>query len=531
MTTRDDHDDAQRSRTCRPSLLPTPSRRSRRWGPVRAWAAESECRFRVAARCPNQRATACSRCDPPGHTRTVPPRRPPSSRGGRRIAPHQSAAFAAFEFAVWASLYAAYLAVRGATIGSPEDALRNGREIVAAENALRIFHEARIQETLSALEWFFSAYYMVGFAPLIAITLVWLALRHEHRYRELRTALLVSISIATVVFVLFPAAPPRLIPDLGIADTVGLTSHDTGSFAGVRFNPYAAMPSMHVGWSLLVGLFGYRAARRRTTRTLFAAHPAVMVAAVMATGNHFVLDAVAGAAIAGAVVAVMRLAAVRRAAISAQTPHRNRRRRTCPSTAGVTATSILKKTRVYGSDRRAANADNCRRGEGPELGRPRPSSRSRMRWRSAPWSTTETRHFAPRSRAGDQTLVQRSRVFSPRSPEPRSRSDIHLTRGAEASIHRRSSATPDSASRGSQPAQPRRLLHRDGARLPGRISLRSRGQAWPPRGGRAPLLPGRVGGRAGRRAPSGRLRWSGRNSLIRMAPVCSRLPSPCPSCP
>ena len=223
--------------------------------------------------------------------------------------------FAAFEFAVWASLYAAYLAVRGATIGSPEDALHNGREIVAAENALRIFQEARIQEALSALEWFFSAYYMVGFAPLIAMTLVWLALRHVHRYRELRTALLVSISIATVVFVLFPAAPPRLIPDLGIADTVGLSSHDTGSFAGVRFNPYAAMPSMHVGWSLLVGLFGYRAARRRTTRTLFAAHPAVMVVAVMATGNHFVLDAVAGGAIAGAVVALMRLAAVRRTAV------------------------------------------------------------------------------------------------------------------------------------------------------------------------------------------------------------------------
>ena len=80
---------------------------------------------------------------------------------------------------------------------------------------------------------------------------------------------------------------------------------------------------MHVGWSLLVGLAGYRAARRRVTRTLFAAHPAVMVVAVMATGNHFVLDAVAGAAIAGAVVAVMHLAAVRRAAVSAQTPHRS----------------------------------------------------------------------------------------------------------------------------------------------------------------------------------------------------------------
>jgi hypothetical protein len=212
--------------------------------------------------------------------------------------------FAAFELAVWASLYAAYLAVRGATIGSPDEALQNGREIAAAESALRIFHEATVQDALSTLESFFSAYYMVGFAPLIAGTLVWLALRHRQHYGELRTALLVSISIATVVFVVFPAAPPRLIPDLGIADTVGLSSHDTGSFAGVRFNPYAAMPSMHVGWSLLVGLAGFRAARRRIPRLLFAAHPAVMVVAVMATGNHFVLDAVAGAAIAMTVAGV-----------------------------------------------------------------------------------------------------------------------------------------------------------------------------------------------------------------------------------
>ena len=215
--------------------------------------------------------------------------------------------FAAFELAVWASLYAAYLAVRGATIGSPGTALANGRDIVALEQALGIFHEAQVQHALSALERLFSAYYMAGFAPLIAVTLFWLGLRQPQHYRELRTALLISISVATVVFVVFPAAPPRLIPDLGIADTVGLSGHDTGSFAGIRFNPYAAMPSMHVGWSLLVGLAGYRAARRRFLRLFFAAHPVVMVLAVTATGNHFALDAVAGAAIASAVAALVHM--------------------------------------------------------------------------------------------------------------------------------------------------------------------------------------------------------------------------------
>ena len=202
-------------------------------------------------------------------------------------------------------------------------ALANGRDIVAVERALGLFHEVEIQQALSALEGLFSAYYMAGFAPLIAVTLGWLAIRQPQQYRELRTALLISLSIATVVFIVFPAAPPRLIPDLGIIDTVGLSAHDTGSFAGVRFNPYAAMPSMHVGWSLLVGLAGFRAARRRLIRVFFAVHPFVMVLTVTATGNHFALDAVGGAAIAAAVAGLVLSMSRRRSTPATVNPHAN----------------------------------------------------------------------------------------------------------------------------------------------------------------------------------------------------------------
>jgi membrane-associated phospholipid phosphatase len=97
---------------------------------------------------------------------------------------------------------------------------------------------------------------------------------------------------------------------LGIADTVGMTAHDTGSFAGIRFNPYAAMPSMHVGWSLLVGIVGFRATSSRILRVFFVAHPLVMAVTVTATGNHYFVDSIAGAAAALAAVAV--LAIVRR---------------------------------------------------------------------------------------------------------------------------------------------------------------------------------------------------------------------------
>ena len=96
------------------------------------------------------------------------------------------------------------------------------------------------------------------------------------------------------------------MPGLRIADTVGLAGHDSGSFAGVRFNPYAAMPSLHVGWSVLV------ASDRSTARPRApgcapwqSLHPVLMALAVTATGNHYLADS-----LAGALVALLALVAV-----------------------------------------------------------------------------------------------------------------------------------------------------------------------------------------------------------------------------
>jgi hypothetical protein len=216
-------------------------------------------------------------------------------------------AFAARELALWGGLYIAYLAVRAVAIAGPEGAFANARRIVDLERVTGLYVEDAAQDLLAPLHGVLSVYYMVAFGPVVAATLVWMALRHRPAYRELSRALLLAIAAASVVFVLFPAAPPRLVPELGIVDTVGLSGgHDTGSFAGVRFNPYAAMPSMHVGWSLLVGLGIFGVARRRSVRILALAHPVVMTVTVVGTGNHYLLDAVAGAAIALAALAVVR---------------------------------------------------------------------------------------------------------------------------------------------------------------------------------------------------------------------------------
>jgi len=224
--------------------------------------------------------------------------------------PPQLSRFVLFELGLWASLYPIYLAIRGRTISDSHVAVEHAIDVTNLERTLALFHEASLQRLLGFADTFFSAYYMLGFGPLIATVLVWLGLKQRDRYRELRTLLLGSLGLAVIGYVAYPTAPPRLVPSLGIADTVGLSAHDTGSFAGIKFNPYAAMPSMHVGWSLLVGIVGFRAARSRALRTFFVLHPLLMAVTVTATGNHYFLDSIAGAGAALATVGA--LAAARR---------------------------------------------------------------------------------------------------------------------------------------------------------------------------------------------------------------------------
>jgi membrane-associated phospholipid phosphatase len=226
-----------------------------------------------------------------------------------RMAVARTLRFTGTELGLWAALYGAYLSLRNFTIGSADEAFSNAATLVDFERNAGIFHEVAVQKALAlglGLERFFDVYYIVGFGPVIFTTLVWLGTRHRAEYRRLRTVLLISIGIASLAYVLLPTAPPRLVEGLGIADTVGLAGHDSGSFAGIKFNPYAAMPSMHVGWSLLVGLIGFRVARRTLVRMLFAVHPILMALTVTATGNHYFLDSIVGIAVALTALAIVQ---------------------------------------------------------------------------------------------------------------------------------------------------------------------------------------------------------------------------------
>jgi membrane-associated phospholipid phosphatase len=234
-----------------------------------------------------------------------------------------SALFFMREIALWLLIYPLYLLTREGVTGAPTAALRHAREVVDAERTLGMSVEHAIQQAVTSsplLRGAFDEYYELAFYPLLAGVLIWLGLRHRDVYGATRRALIVALGIAAIGFLLFPTAPPRMLPALGIHDTVGMHGHDVGSFHGISYNPYAAMPSLHVGWSIIVALGVYRAVRRRLVRGLAIVHPLLMAAATIVTGNHYLLDCIAGAGVA--TVAIRAVGSPHTA--SAQAPARGR---------------------------------------------------------------------------------------------------------------------------------------------------------------------------------------------------------------
>ena len=208
------------------------------------------------------------------------------------------------ELAALAALYGAYELVRG--FGSEDwvAARAHTSDIVALERHLHLFVERDVQTFVSSLPGVASLlgllYVLLHFAGTAA-ALTWVHRRRPHAFPFLRTTLIVSTALALVGYVLYPAAPPRLA-GLGFADTVtthtglNLSSDLLGSF----YNPIAAVPSLHFGYSLIVGVALAQLASYRWLRIVGAAYPAAMLLIIVGTGNHFIFDAAAGAVVVAA---------------------------------------------------------------------------------------------------------------------------------------------------------------------------------------------------------------------------------------
>lgn len=194
-----------------------------------------------------------------------------------------------------------YFGVRGLTQGNEAEAVRNGFGLLRFEQTLGLDLEASIQNGILDYHWLVTAanwIYIWGHWPLIATTLIWLHRTQKDSYIQLRNAMFISGAIGLVIFTLYPVAPPRLL-DNGMVDTVTNLSNSYRVLQPPSLvNKYAALPSLHVGWNLLVGIAVFRAADRRTLRIFGILSPIAMAAAVVLTANHYLVDGLVGATVA-----------------------------------------------------------------------------------------------------------------------------------------------------------------------------------------------------------------------------------------
>ncbi|WP_159767085.1 bifunctional glycosyltransferase 87/phosphatase PAP2 family protein [Streptomyces sp. HM190] len=202
--------------------------------------------------------------------------------------------------------YAAYQRTRLEAAGSRAVAEEHAGQILAIEKALFLDIEHGVNHAVVRIGWlrnFFDFYY-TSFHFAVPLTVLGLLYwRRPADYRWARTAIGLTTLLALVGFFFYPLAPPRLMPGLGIIDTIhgvqDFSRPDYGTLTQLT-NQYAAMPSLHFGWSLWCGLTIAIVAPRWWMKALGLLHPAFTVAAIVATGNHWVLDAVGGAAVVGA---------------------------------------------------------------------------------------------------------------------------------------------------------------------------------------------------------------------------------------
>ncbi|WP_075266670.1 bifunctional glycosyltransferase 87/phosphatase PAP2 family protein [Streptomyces sp. Tue 6075] len=203
-------------------------------------------------------------------------------------------------------VYDAYAQVRLAARAGRPLAEEHGRQIHAIEQWLHIDIEHWVNHTVVKIDWLreFFDYYYSTFHFIVPLTILGvLYVRRPADYRWVRSSIGFATLLALVGFWLYPLAPPRLMPGLGFIDTVhgvqDFAKPDYGTLTTVT-NQYAAMPSLHFGWSLWCGVVIVMLAPKLWMKALGLLHPLFTIAAIVATANHWVLDAVGGALVVAA---------------------------------------------------------------------------------------------------------------------------------------------------------------------------------------------------------------------------------------
>jgi hypothetical protein len=196
--------------------------------------------------------------------------------------------------------YWLYRLTRGLVDGRAAEAFNNARELISLEQALGLFVEPSVHAWTNGQQWLSDAaswMYLNSHFTVTTVTLAWIYLRRNERFYFVRNMFMIAMGLALVGYVAFPTAPPRFMPEWGFTDSVAAftgVNPNTGA-SDVLFNPFAAVPSMHVGFALMLGLTMAKIVRRNWARALWIAYPAVVSFVVVATANHWWMDAFLGA--------------------------------------------------------------------------------------------------------------------------------------------------------------------------------------------------------------------------------------------
>jgi len=201
--------------------------------------------------------------------------------------------------------YNGYRLVRGMADdpGVTAAAFDHARSLIGIERGLHVFIEPAVNGWANgnligdAASWL----YINAQTSVTVGCLAFLYLFHNKNFYFVRNMFMVAMGIALVGYTVLPTAPPRFFPEWGFLDSVSDftgVSHDS-VVANALFNPYAAVPSMHVCFALMIGVTLARLSKHRVTRIAWGLYPLLVTFVIVATGNHFLSDAILGAVTAG----------------------------------------------------------------------------------------------------------------------------------------------------------------------------------------------------------------------------------------
>ena len=203
---------------------------------------------------------------------------------------------------LFAGAYYAYRIVRGVSDGQTTLAFTNARLLVDVERAMGLFFEPGLQAWAQGQTWIMDAanfMYVNSHFVITTTFLIWLYIARNHAFYYVRNMFMVAMGLALLCYLAYPTAPPRFLPEWGFEDTVAtVVGQATAQTANVLYNPFAAVPSMHVAFALMIAVPAIQLVGSRPLKAVWSLYPALVTFVVMVTANHFWLDAAFGALVA-----------------------------------------------------------------------------------------------------------------------------------------------------------------------------------------------------------------------------------------